>query len=71
MKHHIELRSAFVTLQDDAPHRLTIFALLNLGMVQSLASGVISAEEAIRAHCLALLNKTRSATRRVKRARAF
>jgi hypothetical protein len=116
MKKRIELNAALMDVRGDAAHRLSVFALLNLGIVQSLASRVISAEdaiplfynadnclyvrkqlrnkhaeaimsrgvqlpdlfehlpagkayrefthelEAIRAHCLALLNKTRSAT---------
>ena len=31
-----------------APHQLEFFALLNLGMVQSLASGILGATEAIQ-----------------------
>lgn len=35
-------------ISGDSAKRLRYFALLNLGMVQSLASGIISASEAIR-----------------------
>lgn len=35
-------------VRGDASQKLALFALLNLGLVQSLASGIISADEAIQ-----------------------
>lgn len=48
MKHAIALDSALTDAGQDATQQLTFFALLNLGILQSLTSGVISADDAIR-----------------------
>ena len=46
MKQIIDLRIALTDGRNDDDRQLPIFALLNLGIIQSLASGVISAEDA-------------------------
>lgn len=48
MKHAIVLDTALTDVGQDATQQLAFFALLNLGILQSLASGMISADDAIR-----------------------
>jgi len=48
MKQMIDLRIALTDGRNDAGRQLPIFALLNLGIIQSLLCGVISAEDAIQ-----------------------
>ncbi len=48
MTHKIQLDTALKDVRGDAVQQLAVFALLNLGLVQSLASGIISADDAIR-----------------------
>ncbi|MGH7597446.1 MAG: hypothetical protein ACREOI_13920 [bacterium] len=44
----LELRTALADGQYETKQQLAVFALLNLGIVQSLAGGVMSSEDAIR-----------------------
>ncbi len=44
----LELRTALADAEYDAKQQLAVFALLNLGITQSLAGGVMSSEDAIR-----------------------
>lgn len=48
MNRKIQLDAALTDARGDAVEKLALFALLNLGLVQSLASGIISADEAIQ-----------------------
>ena len=48
MRKNGQFRIVLAEINGDQKQRLRCFALLNLGMVQSLASGIMSAAEAVR-----------------------
>jgi len=48
MRQSYQLRSVLSETRGDPPQQLELFALVNLGLVQSLASGVLSATEAVQ-----------------------
>ena len=48
MRQNYELRIVLSDASGDPPQQLELFALVNLGLVQSLASGVLSATEAVQ-----------------------
>ena len=48
MRQSYQLRSVLSDASGDLPQQLELFALVNLGLVQSLASGVLSATEAVQ-----------------------
>jgi hypothetical protein len=48
MRQSYQLRSVFSEASGDPSQQLELFALVNLGLVQSLASGVLSATEAVQ-----------------------
>jgi hypothetical protein len=48
MRQSYELRIVLSDASGDLPQQLELFALVNLGLVQSLASGVLSATEAVQ-----------------------
>jgi hypothetical protein len=48
MRQHYQLRIILSNANSDPPQQLELFALVNLGLVQSLASGVLSATEAVQ-----------------------
>ena len=48
MKQNQQLHIVFSEVTRGETQQLQLFALLNLGMIQSLASGVLSATEAVR-----------------------
>lgn len=47
MKDSIELSGLLTSAENDAARQLGVFALLGLGMVESLASGALSTDEAV------------------------
>lgn len=49
MKQGIELSGLLVNVAEDVPRQLEVFALLGLGMVESLSSGALSSDEAVTA----------------------
>jgi hypothetical protein len=48
MRQSYQLRSVLSEASGDPPQQLELFALVTLGLVQSLASGVLSATEAVQ-----------------------
>jgi hypothetical protein len=48
MRQSYRLRIVLADASGDLPQQLELFALVNLGLVQSLASGVLSATEAVQ-----------------------
>jgi len=48
MRQSYRLRIVLADANGDLPQQLELFALVNLGLVQSLASGVLSATEAVQ-----------------------
>jgi hypothetical protein len=48
MRQSYRLRIVLSDASGDLPQQLELFALVNLGLVQSLASGVLSATEAVQ-----------------------
>jgi hypothetical protein len=48
MRQSYQLRSVLSEASGDPSQQLELFALVNLGLVQSLASGVLSATEAVQ-----------------------
>lgn len=48
MKNSIQL-SGMLDAADDSPRRLDIFAILTLGIIESLANGAMSSEDAVKA----------------------
>ena len=48
MRQSYRLRFVLSDARGDLPQQLELFALVNLGLVQSLASGVLSATEAVQ-----------------------
>jgi hypothetical protein len=48
MRQSYRLRSIFSDASGDLPQQVELFALVNLGLVQALARGVLSATEAIQ-----------------------
>jgi hypothetical protein len=48
MRQSYRLRSILSDASDDLPQQLELFALVHLGLVQSLARGVLSATEAVQ-----------------------
>ena len=65
MKYTIRLSELLASETEDAPRGLGVFALLGLGMVESLASGALSSADATRVffnaeNCLYVRKKLRS-----------
>ena len=48
MNPSVQLQTLLSAAGEDAERRLTIFALLNLGIIESLANGLLSATDAVR-----------------------
>jgi hypothetical protein len=48
MRHGIDLSDLLASIDGDVPSRLGLFALLGLGMIESLANGALSANDATR-----------------------
>lgn len=48
MRHAVQLDTLFSDIGTEQYQQLALFALLNLGIIQSLASGILGATEALR-----------------------
>jgi hypothetical protein len=64
MKDSIDLSQLLAGIADDAQHRLSVFALLGLGIVESLANGALSTADAVKVffnaqNCLYVRKKLR------------
>jgi hypothetical protein len=64
MRDSIDLSQLLAGIADDAPRRLGVFALLGLGIVESLANGALSSADAVRVffgaqNCLYVRKKLR------------
>ncbi|MBI3824127.1 MAG: hypothetical protein HY289_15775 [Planctomycetes bacterium] len=67
MNHHVNLAALLKSSRKSRPQQLALFALLNLGMIESLSNGALGAADALRLfyhadNCLFVRNELRDKT---------